>query len=301
VLPGVLPFSDAQPGTPAPRVRFGTSSFSSEDWVGPFYPPGAKPRDFLRFYAREFDTVEVDATYYAVPAPRVVSGWVEKTPPGFVVSAKFPRGIVHCGEGATPDASRVLVPDATYAERDAFLAAMDLLGERRGPLVLQFPWFDRRAFPEAGPFLARLDRFLGDLPAGPAYAVEVRNAEWVGEPLREVLARRGAAMVVVDQAGMPHGDEVRERLDPVTAGFAYVRLLGDRREIEAVTRTWDREVFDRSDRMRRWARFLAGLAADGVRTWVYVNNHYAGHAPTTTRRLRAMFEEEVARRASPAP
>jgi uncharacterized protein YecE (DUF72 family) len=285
---------------PAALVRFGTSSFSSVDWVGPFYPVGSKPKEFLRLYAREFDTVEIDSTYYAVPAARVVTGWVEKTPPGFVVSAKFPRGIVHCGEGATPDAARVLVPDATYAERDQFLAAMDLLGERRGPLVLQFPWFDRRAFPEAGPFLARLDRFLGDLPKGPRYAVEVRNPEWVGEPLRDVLARHGAAMVLVDQAWMPHGDEVPSRVDPLPADFAYVRLLGDRVAIEAVTKTWDREVFDRRDRMRRWAVFLAGLHARGVATHVYVNNHYAGHAPTTTRRLRAMFEEELARATSPA-
>jgi uncharacterized protein YecE (DUF72 family) len=269
--------------------------------VGPFYPPGTPARDFLRLYAREFDTVEIDSTYYAVPAARVVTGWVEKTPPGFVISAKFPRGIVHAGEGPTPDPSRVLVPGATYAERDRFLAAMDLLGDRRGPLVLQFPWFDRRAFPGAEAFLARLDRFLGDLPRGPAYAVEVRNPEWVGAALHDVLSRHGAAMVVVDQAWMPHGDEVLARVDPVTADFAYVRLLGDRQEIERVTRTWDREVVDRGDRLRRWAAFLAGLHARGVRTYAYVNNHYAGHAPATTRRLRAMFEEELARAASHAP
>lgn len=282
----------------APLLRFGTSSFSHEDWVGPFYPPGTRPADFLRHYARAFDTVEVDATYYAVPAARVVSGWVEKTPPGFVVSAKFPRTIVHGGERATPDPAKVLLPDATYAERDLFLATMALLGDRLGPLVLQFPFFNRQVFPAAEPFLERLDRFLRDLPPG-AYGVEVRNPEWVGAPLREVLARHGAAMVLVDQGWMPHGDEVAARLDPVTADFAYVRLLGDREGIEAITKTWDREVIDRTDRLRRWAVFLARLQASGVRTYVYVNNHYAGHAPTTTRRLRAMFEDEAARAAPP--
>jgi uncharacterized protein YecE (DUF72 family) len=280
--------------------RFGTSSFSSEDWVGPFYPPGTRPADFLRQYAARFDTVEVDATYYAVPAARTVLGWVEKTPEGFLLSSKFPKGIVHGGEGASPDASKVLLPDATYAERDRFLAAIELLGARRGPLVLQFPYFGRKAFAEAGPFLDRLDRFLGDLPKGPAYGVEVRNRAWLGRPLEDVLRRHRAATVLVDQAWMPHGDEVGALLDPITADFAYVRLLGDRNEIEAITTTWDREVIDREDRIRRWARFLAGLSARGHRSYVYVNNHYAGHAPTTTRRLKAAFDEELARAAGTA-
>jgi uncharacterized protein YecE (DUF72 family) len=281
-------------------VRFGTSSFSSEDWVGPFYPPGTAPRDFLRLYANEFDTVEVDSTYYAIPAPRVVDGWAEKTPDSFLLCAKFPRSIVHGGaegggpEGARPDPSRVLTLDAIGAERDRFLEVMSRLGPRCGPLVLQFPYFNREAFPSAGPFLERLDRFLAELPPTFSYGVEVRNKAWVGRPLRDLLAARGVAMVLVDQAWMPHGDEVEARMDPVTAPFCYVRLLGDRAEIEKVTKTWEREVIDRSGRLERWARFLARMSARGVRTLVYVNNHYAGHAPTTTRRLRDLFAAQSA-------
>ena len=70
-----------------------------------------------------------------------------------------------------------------------------------------------------------------------------------------------------------------------------MRLLGDRKEIEAITKTWDTEVMDRRERLDRWAHFLARVARRGVSTLVYVNNHYAGHAPTTTRRLMAMYEE----------
>jgi uncharacterized protein YecE (DUF72 family) len=285
--------------SPESLVRFGTSSFSSEDWVGPFYPPGTPPGEFLSLYARAFDTVEVDATYYAIPAPRTVEGWRAKTPEGFVVSAKFPRSIVHGGDAERPDPARVLQPDATYGERDRFLQTIALLGPRLGPLVLQFPYFNREAFPSAAPFLERLDRFLADLPGGFAYGVEVRNKAWVGRPLRDLLAARRAAMVLVDQAWMPHGDEVEARMDPVTGDFAYVRLLGDRKEIEAITKTFDREVVDRGDRLARWADLLVRFARRGVRTLVYVNNHYAGHAPTTTRRLKALFEERL-RSAPPA-
>src|SRR5262247_2071224 len=91
-------------------VRFGTSSFSWTDWVGPFYPPGTPPGEFLRYYATQFDAVEVDSTYYAIPADRVVAGWLAKTPPGFKLAAKFPRSIVHGGETRHPDPKRVLDP-----------------------------------------------------------------------------------------------------------------------------------------------------------------------------------------------
>lgn len=288
----LLATADAPSAAPDPHalVRFGTSSFTAPGWVGSFYPPGTRPADFLRLYARTFDTVEVDATYYAIPSARTVDGWVDKTPDGFVVSAKFPRAIVHGGEAASPDPAKVLVAAAVAAERDAFLAVMRRLGPRLGPLVLQFPYFNRAAFPSVEPFLERLDGFLAALPRDLAYGVEVRNRTWVGPALRAVLARHGVALVLVDQAWMPHGDEVAKTLDPVTAGFAYVRLLGDRKAIEAITTTWDREVIDHADRLARWADLLASLSARGVRTLVYVNNHYAGHAPATVRRLRALYD-----------
>jgi len=272
-------------------IRFGTSSFSSKDWVGPFYAPGTKPADFLREYAVRFDTVEIDATYYAVPAARVVEGWARKTPPGFLIAAKFPRDIVHAGQGKTPDPERVLDPDATYPVRDDFLEVMQKLGPQLGPLVIQFPFFNPRLFPDAGVFFERLDRFLGDLPSRFTYAVEVRNPEWIGQPFADLCRKHEASMVLVDQAWMPHGDEVARRLDPVTGRLCYVRLLGDRQEIERITRTWGKEVIDRGDRLRRWAGFLAGMLEREVPTVVYVNNHYAGHAPATAVRLRRLFEE----------
>lgn len=272
------------------RVRFGTSSFTAPGWVGPFYPEGTKPADFLRVYAQSFDTVEIDATYYAVPSPRTVDGWAEKTPEGFLIAAKFPRSLVHGGEAERPDPARVLSLDEGAAERDRFLAVMARLGARLGPLVLQFPYFNRDAFPSVGPFLDRLGPYLAALPGGPSYAVEVRNKAWVGEPLRALLASHGVALVLVDQAWMPHGDEVASRMDVATGDHVYVRLLGDRKAIEKVTTTWDREVIDHGDRLARWAALLVRLEARGLDVLVYVNNHYAGHAPATVRRLRSLFE-----------
>ena len=275
-------------------IRFGCSSFSSEDWVGPFYPPGTEPRDFLRHYARRFDTVEVDATYYAIPRASVVDGWFEKTPEDFLLSAKFPRSICHGGEGAMPDGDTVLVPDATFDERDAFLEVMSRLGGKLGPLVLQFPYFSKAVFSDERKFLDRLDHFLTELPPDFEYAVEIRNRTWLGPDLAHLLRRHRTTMVLVDQAWMPHADEVEQMFDPITGPRLYVRLLGDRKEIEAITKTWDTEVIDRRERLRRWASFLTRTVRQGNSTLVYVNNHYAGHAPTTVQRLMEMVEAEMA-------
>ena len=78
--------SESSPRRLPPNVRVGCSSFTASGWVGAFYPEGTPPADFLRFYATRFDTVEVDATFYAAPSRAVAAGWNDKTPPGFVLS-----------------------------------------------------------------------------------------------------------------------------------------------------------------------------------------------------------------------
>jgi uncharacterized protein YecE (DUF72 family) len=284
-------------GTDAPRIRFGTSSFSSKDWVGPFYPLGMPAGAFLAHYAGQLDAVEVDSTYYAVPSARVVEGWAAKTPESFLLCAKFPRDIVHGGKGAKPDGRLVLARDAVYDTRDRFLDVMRRVGPRLGPLLLQFPYFNREAFPSAGPFMERLDDFLRDLPRdGFRYAVEIRNKAWLTKGYRDLLAKRDVALTLVDQGWMPHGDEVEKRIDPVTSEDVYIRLLGDRQAIERVTKTWDREVVDHGPSLARWSSLLVRMMdRDVKRVLVFVNNHYAGHAPATVRRLKAMFEAQLAR------
>jgi len=273
-------------------VRFGTSSFSSKDWVGPFYPVGCKPGDFLSHYATVFDTVEIDASYYAIPSKAMVDAWVRKTPDDFKISLKFPQSIVHAGKGTQPDAETLLT-EAVYADRDLFLETVERLGGRLHTLLLQFPYFSKQAFDDADAFHERLDDFLAELPTEFRYAVEIRNRSWLTPEFAHLLRSHSAALVLVDQGWMPHGDEVEDRFSVVTSDQAYVRLLGDRKEIEAITQAWDTEVIDRRERLQRWAAFLVRMLRRGLPTVVYVNNHYAGHAPTTVRRLAKMFEAAV--------
>lgn len=266
-------------------LRCGTSSWFEKSWVGPFYPEGTAPSDYLAVYAEHFPAVEIDATYYAIPEARVVEGWARRTPPGFVFCAKFPRTIVHGGDGPRPDAARALVPDVVGADARQFVEVMQVLGDKLGPLVIQLPFFDHRAFASGKDFLERLDAFLATLPRGPRYAVEIRNKYWLARPLCDLLRRHSAALVLVDLAYMPHPADVARRLDVVTTDFAYARLIGDRKEVDALTTSFDRLVVDRSDRLARWAGLLRSIVPRVRDAWVFANNHYAGHAPATVRDL----------------
>ena len=272
------------------RIRWGTSSFSEKSWVGPFYPPGTKPKDFLPFYATQFDTVEVDATYYAVPDERVVDGWARKLPDGFVLSSKFPRSIVHGGENWQPNPDAVLVSDQAKGETELFLERIARLGKKRGPLVLQFPWFSRRAPLAFHDFTDRLDAYLGALPSGFRYAVEVRNRAWVDQPLLDLLRSHRTALVLSEIKNMPHPADLVARLDVVTSDFVYGRLIGDRQATERASKTFEKIVLDKDESLVRWATMLKGSFGSTEETYVYANNHYAGHGPGTIRRLAELTE-----------
>lgn len=266
-------------------IHLGTSSWSAKGWVGPFYPEGMKAADFLSYYATRFDCVEVDSTYYAIPRRDVVRRWAAAVPDGFTMAAKFPRSIVHSGNGPQPDGCLVLNGDGARRDTDHFLSTISLLGDRCGPLLLQFPYFNRQAFSSLTPFLERLQVYLDGLPPDFRYAVEVRNRGWLEPALLELLRSRKVALVWADLPYVPHPDGWREDLDPVTAEFAYVRLIGDRKVTDALTSTFDRTVVDRSERLKLWARFILATRNRVVETFAFANNHFAGHGPATLEEL----------------
>src|SRR5690242_12347520 len=77
------------------KLHIGTQGWNYSAWVGPFYPEGTRPADFLSTYARAFSTVEVDSTFYAIPAVKTVRGWANRTPADFLFSLKLPQEITH--------------------------------------------------------------------------------------------------------------------------------------------------------------------------------------------------------------
>jgi uncharacterized protein YecE (DUF72 family) len=277
----------------ASRIRFGTSSWTEKAWAGTFYPAGLPATEWLSHYSLRFGSVECDATYYAVPSARTVAGWDARTPPGFTLSAKFPRTVVHGGEAAQPDGSKVLAWDEVGSEAFRFLDVMRALGPKCGPLVLQFPYFNKRAFKNREPFLARLEGFLDRMPKEFRYGVELRNKDWIDGTLLDLLRARSVALVLVDLSYMPHPADLAESLDVLTADFAYCRLIGDRHLVDARTDQLDHVVIDQGERLDRWAVLLRSVRERVPETYVYANNHYAGFAPATVEDLEARLGAQL--------
>jgi uncharacterized protein YecE (DUF72 family) len=251
-------------------------------------------------YATVFETVEADVTYYRIPSREMVQAWKRKTPAGFQLSAKFPRSIVHGGRGPLPDPDVVLVPERVDGDTERFLTVMGELGERCGPLVLQFPYFNRRVFARPESFLERLDVFLGKLPREHRYAVEVRNKAWLTPELCALLSSHGVALVLVDLLYMPHPADLIDELPLVTADFVYARLIGDRKKTDELSgKVWDKVVLDQGERLSRWAGLIAQLSEEVEEVFAYANNHYAGHGPATAGELAALIRGDEPPAAAP--
>ena len=273
------------------QIHYGTSSWSEKSWLGVFYPRRTPAGQFLTHYAQRYSTVEADVTYYRVPDEKLVDGWNKKTPDGFCLSAKFPRSIVHGGDGARPNPEALLVLDKVGEDLEQFLVNMGRLGPKCGPLILQFPYFNRQVFPSPVPFLERLDGFLAELPDHFRYGVEIRNRWWVSHPLLEILRKHRTALVLVDLAYMPHPARLAQSMDLVTTDFLYCRLIGDRKAVEERTDTFDRVVIDQTNRLEGWSTLLRKMLDRVHEIYVYANNHYAGHGPATIDTLRDMVED----------
>jgi uncharacterized protein YecE (DUF72 family) len=266
-----------------PGLYLGTSAFTANGWAGSFYPVGMKPANYLAYYATKFSTVEVDSTYYRTPSASTVTGWYEKTPADFIFAAKVPKVVTH--EKVLKDCE---------AEFDEFVDRMDLLDEKLGPLLLQFPWFNKYEI-QPDEFMARLRFFLSrvkDLPTV-RFAVEIRNKTWLDKRFTDLLREYNVALALTDQVRMLRPWERKEKFDLVTTDFAYVRWLGDRHGIEKITQTWDRTVVDRTDDLRHWVDVLNELIFNKKirKVFAFANNHFSGHGPATVKMFWDLWEK----------
>jgi uncharacterized protein YecE (DUF72 family) len=247
------------------RLLLGTQGFSFPDWVGPFYPEGTKRASYLEEYARRFSIVEIDSTFYGVPRATTVQGWRERTPSGFQFAAKFPKLITH---------EKKL--DRALGDAEAFIGTMQALQEKLAVLILQF------AYDFKPDQYDRLDDFLGALPVGIRYAVEVRNRAWLTPNLGEMLSNHKVALVLQDLHYMP-------KMDWITADFTVIRWLGRRKDIEV----FDHIQIDRTEELERWADRVKRFLERGVDVFGFFNNHYAGHSPASVRQFAAMMGIEL--------
>jgi uncharacterized protein YecE (DUF72 family) len=267
-----IPLSPQRPYI-ARGLLLGTSSFTADGWQTSFYPPGTPSRNFLRYYVTQFNTVEIDSTYYGTPSAQTVTNWFQRTPPDFIFAAKVPQAITH---------QKLLLN--CEVELGEFLERMNLLSHKLGPLLLQFPWFNKNEM-QADEFCRRLRSFLDLAKASPPvrFAVEIRNKSWLDQRFLDLLREFNVALALTDHSYMPRPWEISASLDLVTSDFVYVRWLGDRKGIEALTTTWDKTIVDRAPDLKNWAALFRQLVSRNLKVYAYANNHYSGYGPGTVK------------------
>lgn len=270
------------------QIYIGTSGWSYKDWDGPFYPQGCSQEMRLAHYASRFSCVEVDSTFYGVPKKETVRAWAERTPGRFRFALKVPGIVTHGAQGSRPILEDVLKDKEGHLAD--FLETAELLGDKLGPILFQFPYFRVREM-EKDDFFDRLEATLDRLPADRRYAVELRNKGWIGARYLALLGRYGAAAVLIDHPYMP-GPRQQLELGMVTTDFTYARLLGDRQAIGKKTSAWDKVVEDKSALVSQWAEALRlATSRHGATTaWAFSNNHFAGHSPQTSDQLRVRLQ-----------
>jgi uncharacterized protein YecE (DUF72 family) len=243
----------------------GTMGFGYKDWKGVFYPQGTETADFLGYYSRIFNSVEMDTTFYGTPRAATVEGWAAATPDGFKFCAKTPRIITHELE---------LVGAAGYMQE--FTDAIRHLGDKLGVILVQLPpSFDVTHHLALAAFLEELSQTARDIPV----AVEFRHRSWFtpesGSETRDLLRSRGVCWAATEY---PHTPGV---IVPTT-DFLYLRWIGQHG-------TYDHHNFERVDKtseLTRWLQAIREVESRVKRVYGFFNNDYAGFAAGTCNRFK---------------
>jgi uncharacterized protein YecE (DUF72 family) len=241
-------------------IRLGAQGWAYTDWIGSFYPPASKQEDYLPFYSRVFDTVECDTTFYHPPKPAIARSWEKRVPAHFRFAAKVPQRITH--------ESRL---SRMGDSMKAFVTALEPLGPKLGPLLVQLPAeFTRDAGTEG-----LLGRFLAACPKDVRIAVEFRHRSWHTAATWDLLRKHRVAVAWTEWRDLP-------RVTEVTADFLYLRWLGDRREIERYTHV----QIEREASFAAWQADLERALPEVREVFGYFNNHWAGHSPASANAMK---------------
>lgn len=239
------------------RYYIGTSGWYYDDWRKRFYPPGLAKAGWLEFYARYFDTVELNNTFYRLPTEKAFNNWYARTPDNFLFAVKASRLITHL--------KRLKDTGETV---DNFMSRAALLKEKLGPVLYQLP-------PGLHRDDGQLEAFLTTLQPGTRHVFEFRHQSWLTEEVYEILRRYGAGMCVFDMPGLSC---------PLiaTSGFAYIRFHGSQSLYSSCYS---------EEELAGWAEGIKKLAGDLERVYIYFNNDVQGFALKNAATLRGYLKD----------
>lgn len=246
-------------------IRIGTSGFHYKHWIGRYYPADIQPGKMLEHYLRDFDTVELNNTFYQLPNESSFDNWRKSTPRDFLFAVKGSRFITHMIK--LKDAQRGLTNFLPRAER---------LRGKLGPILWQLP-------PGWKVNVERLEEFLSLLPREHRYTFELRNETWMTDAVLEVLQKYNAAFCIYELAGYQSPIEL-------TADWTYIRLHGPT-QFKYQGSYSDAQLAAWAERIKTWSRKLKAI-------YVYFDNDDRAYAVENALTLKKMLKRRAERRAA---
>lgn len=243
--------------TKAGAIHIGTSGWHYRHWEGPFYPDNISADKYLEYYSRFFHTVEINNTFYKMPAKKTIGEWRETVPEKFIFSVKASRYITHMKKLKDP-----------LAAVSNFIKTVKLFKEKLGPILFQLPpnWHMN---PE------RLDSFIRTLPRLYGYAFEFRDTSWFDPAVYEILEKHNNAFCIYEIGG-----QSSPRI--ATANFVYIRLHGPEGPYQGQYSP---------DALAEWADSLSAWTKEGKEVFCYFDNDEAGYAPQDAMSLEDMVKD----------
>jgi uncharacterized protein YecE (DUF72 family) len=251
-------------------IRLGTSGFSYTDWVGTFYPTGTKKEQMLELYARRFDTVEINSTYYRLPGRKTFESFARRVGDTFRFSVKLPGDITH---------------KAQLSQTKAFVEVLTPVVDagKLGCVLAQFPHSFKNT-EEHRRYLANVARALSSMPL----VVEFRDSSWQIPAVDGFLKNLHVGCANVDEPALPGLMRPTER---ATSPLAYVRFHG-RNETKWYQHERSEERYDylylRSE-LADWIQRVTRLEQEAEDVYIYFNNHASGKATTNAVDFKEML------------
>jgi uncharacterized protein YecE (DUF72 family) len=242
--------------SPKGRARIGTSGYQYKHWKGLFYPGDLPQKQWFAYYAKHFDTVEINNTFYGLPSAETFDAWRKHAPPGFLFALKFSRYGSHL--------KRLKDPRATIK---LFLERAKHLRNLLGPILVQLPpnW---RVDPP------RLRDFLRAAPRPMRWAVEFRDPSWLCEETFRVLESHNAALCIHDM--------IKDHPRRITADWVYLRFHG-----QHYGGSYTPEY------LQVEAKWIQQQLAEAKDVYAYFNNDAQGHAVTNAADLKRYVHGEL--------
>ena len=254
------------------KLFIGTSGYSYKEWVGPIYPKTAKSGDFLKLYAREFNIVELNFSYYRQPEARTISKMVETTGDDFLFCIKAHKSLTHEIKGDLLDQAAKF--------KEGILPLIE--ASKLGAVLLQFPYSFHYNI-ENRKYLQKLYYEFENLPL----AIEFRNSEWLKDSVYNTLENLDMALVCLDEPDLPR---LIKPSDRVTAHFSYIRFHGRNKKMwwSGDNRTRYDYLYSEEE-LCEWIPRIESIIEKVNILFIFFNNHYKGQAVINARRLKELL------------